>query len=420
MQTAHPPHLAIFGTFDVENYGDLLFPLIARHRLDPHGITVVPVSPTACRTRYGDAMAPVAQAEFARQAEGFAGVLIGGGNIVHLRDFGLPGYAPTAYPALWIGATALAVRHRMPVLWNAPGVLAPRDTGAPPDWLRRTVAAADHFVVRDGASADDLARWSGRRAAVMPDSALDLGRLWPEPALAARHRDIRARAGLPPDRRIVAIHVKRRSLGRLDPASFAQALTGALAAADATAILLAIGRCHGDHEVAAAIHAAAPLRTLSLADATALEEIAAVIAGAAAYLGASLHGHITAAAYGVPSRLVAVPALAKFAGQARQMDRSDEVVPDWPTALRDLPAVVAAPRRPLPDAIPAALDAHWTEIARRVLGGPSPPRAAIFDGADPDAALDTVIRVGTVPLAPAADAAIRGSVSLPRRPEAWT
>ena len=47
------------GTFDVLNYGDLLFPLIAAHRLAPHGIEIIPIAPTAHWPPWQDAAAPL-------------------------------------------------------------------------------------------------------------------------------------------------------------------------------------------------------------------------------------------------------------------------------------------------------------------------------------------------------------------------
>lgn len=395
MQPNRRRRLAIFGTFDVENYGDLLFPLVAQQRLAGHGIDVVPVSPTAGPTRYRDALPPISQAEFFDQIDEFCAVLIGGGNIIHLRDFGLPHYPQTAYPALWIGTTAAAAERGIPVLWNAPGVLAPSRSASSPDWLQKTVAAADHYAVRDVTSAEDLAHWSGRRPQVVPDTALDLPMLWPAEALADRFRAIREEHAIPHDRPVVALHVKHRSLAGQDVTGFSRMLTDALDRTGAFAILLAIGRCHGDHEVAGAIEAATGTNVVSFADAIRLHDIAAVLAGADAYLGASLHGHITAAAYGTPARLIAVPALTKFLGQAIQMDRTGDVVKNWATALTDLPDVIGQGRRPLPTGIKTALDKHWEDVTSIIESDARPKKQKVFAEIDLTAALVSAMNYAT-------------------------
>lgn len=393
MPTERPRRLAIFGTFDVENYGDLLFPLIAGRRLGPLGVEVVAVSPTAHATRYRDAVLPLSYPEFVREIESFDGVLIGGGNIVHTKDFGLPDYAATAYAALWIGATAQAVRQGLPVLWNGPGVLQQSADRRAPEWLQRTVDAADRFVVRDSDSAARLELWSGRRPSVIPDTALDLARLWPLALMKDRFRHLRARLGIPDEGMVVALHVKARSLDGVDIPTFAQALAGALHSTGAVAVLVALGRCHGDHAVAEEIHRLLPDCTRSIADTDHLIDMAAVIAGSDAYLGSSLHGHITAAAYGVASRLVAVPMLHKFMGQARQMNRAQDVVGNWAAALDALPGLLTLDPPPLPDTIATQLDAHWQDVAKHIASGRKAPRRPdVFAGADLDAALEHAIR----------------------------
>lgn len=393
MPKERPLRLAIFGTFDVENYGDLLFPLIAKQRLGPLGAEVVAISPTAHPTRYRDAVLPLSYPEFVRDVDRFDAVLIGGGNIVHTKDFELPDYSATAYAALWIGATAQAVRQGLPVIWNGPGVLQQRVDRQAPEWLQRTVDAADRFVVRDNDSAKGLELWSGRRPSVIPDTALDLARLWPLALVKDRFRDIRARLGIPDEKRVVALHVKARSLAGVDIPSFANALEGALRRTGTVAVLVALGRCHGDHAIAEEIHRLKPDCTFSITDTEHLIDMAAVIAGSDAYLGSSLHGHITAAAYGVASKLVAVPLLHKFMGQAVQMNRAQDIATSWAEALDALPSLLASDPPCLPDAIAVQLDSHWQDVAKLLTSGRKHVRCAdVFSGADPDAALVRAIR----------------------------
>lgn len=380
--------LAIFGTFDVENYGDLLFPLIARNRLAEVGIQVTPVSPTSVITKYRDAIHAMSQEEFSRDPQQFDGVLIGGGNIVHLMDFRLPGYSSIAYPALWISATAQAARHGLPVFWNAPGVLAPQQRHPAPEWLRNVVGAADYFSVRDAESADAMELWSGRRPDVVPDSAFDLPRVWSAEILQDRFNVIRSALGVPSDMRVVAVHLKERSLGGMSIADFATNLGGCLEKMNACAVLISLGGCHGDDDMAQAVHAMLPARSFSFHRADLLQDIASVIACSNAYIGASLHGYITATAYGSPARVVGVPALHKFSGQAAQVGRTEDVVSSWNEALGALEDLASQARRPLPVATGAHLDKHWSSI---VTGLKNPDRQmqerSVFSETDLDTAL---------------------------------
>lgn len=365
------PLIGIFGTFDVENYGDLLFPLLAAQRLGDLPADIVPVSPTGTATRFADAPPPVSVDRFAREAVP-AGVLIGGGNIVHLRDVGLAAYADVpghvAYPSLWMGATLLGAVHRCPVVWNAPGVLTLKPDEAPPALLASTLAGASYLALRDQSSADLLAPFAPQSPIIVPDTALDLDRVWPRDRLARTFGGLLADKGIAGAPEMLAVHVKARSLGGLPVGTFAARLGALSRQLGLMPVLLAIGRVHGDQEVVRAISEALDVPHLALDAPDRLEDVASVLACSRAAMVASLHGFITATAYGTPAALVAVPGLPKFRGFAEQVMRSDDVVDDWEGAFVRLAALAHAgwPAPPQPAAARQRLERHWQEI-RRIL-----------------------------------------------------
>ncbi|CAN0587780.1 unnamed protein product, partial [Ectocarpus sp. 12 AP-2014] len=132
-------------------------------------------------------------------------------------------------------------------------------------------------------------------------------------------------------------------------------------------------------------------------DAPTLQDIAAVIAGANAYVGASLHGHITAAAYDTPARVVTVPALHKFPGQARPMGRADELVTDWSAALAAFPKVLSEQRRTLPPGVARQLQDHWSRVAGLVRAGAAPDKPMIFGDAPVEDALRAAVQQQNMP-----------------------
>ena len=205
--------VVLTGTFDVRNYGDLVFPLIAAHRLGPYGIGVRPASPTGCATGWRDAMTPAPLVDALFGPAPYDGVLIGGGNIVHARKVNLPDYVKAgaeqwAYGALWQEATLAACQRKVPVVWNAPGVPQAFDPAEQPT-LEAVLAAASYVAVRDDASAQFVLPF---RANVVPDTVLGLADLWPKSTLEADFRELLARKGARGDRPFVAIHVKERSM----------------------------------------------------------------------------------------------------------------------------------------------------------------------------------------------------------------
>jgi lipopolysaccharide transport system ATP-binding protein len=173
------PRIGIVGTFDVANYGDLLFPLLAEHEL---------------RERLGEL-------ELVRYSYGAAGdwpyavtplealpgdlpelglLLVGGGHLVRFDKGVAPGYGPLSpgihHPTgYWLGPSLAAAAAGVPVAWNAVGV-----SPDPPAWarplLRAGLESADYVAVREGAG-ELLEIAPGVEIHLVPDTAFCVDRL---------------------------------------------------------------------------------------------------------------------------------------------------------------------------------------------------------------------------------------------------
>jgi hypothetical protein len=173
------------GTFDVENYGDLLFPLIAAAALKRRDrrIRVVPFSVSA-RSEPSWPFPVQPMEEMIASLSTLSAMLIGGGQIVRFdkHDYPAPVPANVDMPiASWLIPAVLAALGGKPVIWNAVGAW----TGSPHapwhDELLRQVFAASYFIgVRDMVSREHLAKLAPDAGIeVLPDTAFGLSRLWP-------------------------------------------------------------------------------------------------------------------------------------------------------------------------------------------------------------------------------------------------
>jgi GT2 family glycosyltransferase len=358
--------IAQFGTFDVENYGDLLFPLVARARLADLGAEIVPVSPLGSPAVWGDCLPSVGMDGTIGHVDA---VLLGGGNIVHGRAAGVPTYrrdgltALLAYVGLWSGAARLAEERGVPLLWNAPGVPARLD-GRLAGELKRATAGAAYLNVRDHSSRLRLEE-SGVRApmTIVPDTALDVSRLWSAEELdEAAAATIDALAGGSVER-LVAVHLNRRYLD-VDHRTAAGLLDDLAERQDARVVLLGLGPCHGDDDLA--LRVAAEMRSVPLIvpRPASQRQVAALIRRSTSYLGSSLHGYVTACAFGVPGVLLASPNRTvdgKFPGFLDHVGVGDAVAIGLVAAVTALDAGAERPR-PLLDGAARALDEHWATI----------------------------------------------------------
>ncbi len=372
----------IAGTFDVANYGDLLFPLTANLRLNPHGIDVVPVSPAGTPTIFADALPAMPVAEMLAGADPIDGVLIGGGYIVHNRRFNFLGeyqdgdMSDWAYAGLWVGATLAGAIFDVPIMWNAPGVLFPFPRQVQERLVGAVLRTADYVSVRDRGSAELLGRHEGVDIAVVPDTAVDLVRLWPRDRLTEPFRALLRRKSAPIYGNFMAVHLRARSFGEAGLPEIAGWI-GEFASAQAlTPILVAIGPSLGDSANARTLAGHLDCPHVLLDDPRSLIEIAAAIACSQLYIGASFHGYVTAAAYGRSGVVIARPAYKKFSGFLAQTGRPQDLAHDWKEAL-DIAARLLGegPAERLPQSIRDAADRHWQRIAA-ALANPARGRAA--------------------------------------------
>lgn len=356
----------VSGTFDVANYGDLLFPRLLARDLGAD-VDVAAVSPLGGRPVV-DALEALSF-DAAERLERVERVVIGGGNIVHAEpETAVYGpAAPTAHADLWARALTIAQAHGAPLVWNAPGV--PTSFGpVAAERLRETARRSAYVSVRDAASRDRLLEAGvDVEVHVRPDPAWTLDTLWSDDELAAAFE---ARGGDPAARHL-ALHVGPHRAHE-STAEIAGGMASLARALDARPLLVSIGACHDD---GAMLRAAAealvddgldPLVVVD-DDPVPLRDVAAAVSRSVAYAGASMHGAITAMSFGRPALIVAEGGGHKMASLCATLDATGRWVRSWRRAPERV-ALLDAAHAP---AIGAIADANRRALAEH--------RAALTD-----------------------------------------
>ena len=175
-------HVGICGTFDVANYGDVLFPLIADAELKERLGNV-----TLHRFSYNSRTPPewpyevTSVTALPQVIDRLDGLLLGGGHIVRFDKQIAPGYAPPSpkihHPTgYWLTPALLALQHDVPLMWNAPGT----DCHEVPQWARPlmdlVLTESRYVSVRDELSRAALARLTSAPVSVVPDTAFGISR----------------------------------------------------------------------------------------------------------------------------------------------------------------------------------------------------------------------------------------------------
>jgi polysaccharide pyruvyl transferase WcaK-like protein len=365
------PRIGLWGTADVANFGDLLFPRIfeleMKRRLPGAGIRFF--SPTGARVGMDPGLATEAlgPSSIGRAAE-LAGqldlVVVGGGDIVHFRDDvyddwydrnGDPRLRPSDYV---VGGLGLELERICPVAWHAVGVPYDLD-GADGELTRIALRERRYVSVRDEISHERLRRLGvQRKIHVVPDSGLLLDRLYHSDELAER----RTRDGYPAEGRPLVVQGSRALLPLAD--EIAAALSAFRAEDGRDVVLLVTGPCHGDDAFAAAIAERLPWAH-RLSSEPAVGDVVAAIEGASAFVGSSLHGAITALVYRVPWLILNL-GLSKLDGFAELVGLPEAVVHSPSDLLGALRRIDRAPRPDLTRLV-ADVDSHFDRLAALAL-----------------------------------------------------
>lgn len=173
--------IGIAGTFDVRNYGDLLFPLIAEAELR-NRLGAVKVRAFSYHEKHTPDWPYEVTSLAALPDAPLDALLIGGGFLIRFDKDVAPGYAPpdasihhpTGY---WLTPALVAVQRGIPVVWNAPGM----HCNDVPRWaeplLRLALGSSSYVAVRDEPTSAALAKYGDTE--VVPDTAFGIPRLLP-------------------------------------------------------------------------------------------------------------------------------------------------------------------------------------------------------------------------------------------------
>jgi hypothetical protein len=353
--------VGIVGTFDVKNYGDLLFPLIAaaalerrdrRIRVAPFSVNGQPQSSWPFEVRTTD--------EMIGSLPALSAMLIGGGQIVRFdRGYSTPMPRSAGLPfAYWLTPAMLAALSGTPVIWNAVGATTDWPHAAWHDVLLRQVLASSYFIgVRDVVSRDGLAKIApDADIRLLPDTAFGLSRLWPLDAESPEFTNWRTALGL--HGRYIVVQAGQALWKHGAVLDWLMTSMGAI-----NAVILPVCWNRGDRA-----EEFPPVKGQAFLSREWLHPklMSEIIARSEFVLASSLHASITALSYGVPAARAEVTADRKY----ELLDEFEGVVAiDRKPALSRL---LDRGRRIEPRVIGHAdsLDRYWDAVAEIVLHPP--------------------------------------------------
>lgn len=339
-------HIAHFGTFDVDNYGDLLFPYIARYRWPD--CNWVHVSPTGKTTSFHDALPSIT----VQQAfeEKFDAAIIGGGNIIHPRPTSLKAYKEVsnlAYPSLWIGAAKLASEQQIPLTFNAPGIYTTEHTFLQRVLFRSVFSHSSYISFREQESVRIASSFTAKQCEIVPDTAFDIAKMWPTTA--------------PPDNTFIVVNLNPRYHSPVEKtAKYLDIISEKF---NLPIKFIIIGACHGDLEFSQKVQDRATTNDSIIEDISSLKNMAHSIANARYFIGSSMHGFITALSYRIPSLLLLNSnPMRKFTGLLDITELPPGIICNsWEQVMSQLDTPALLSERSATK-IDIALDKHWGKM----------------------------------------------------------
>jgi Polysaccharide pyruvyl transferase len=366
------------GTFDVENYGDLLYPIVFSHLLKKDAsLRVQRYSPLAVKApQEAGFETDYITTLFAHGAQAHT-IVIGGGDILRAdwntfashystnshgsfkslrRSIGpvnafnyllrtkIPRGNPAAFFTSRFRSRRLSYSATGPFLVDSDTL--PRGSsisylscGVPHEFtshetesVRRIFNQANFIYLRDEQSAEKLRRAGVERAIhVAPDLAITLSDQFDEETQIERGRKILSEIGINPQSSILCFQSK--PYPGFSEEEIVSELKRYQERTNNEVVLLSIGHCHGDAQFLQSL-ARRSAGSLRYANVHSIADILSVIVASDLFIGTSLHGNITAASYGIRHLLGPLP-VDKAAGFLEVMNLPSELkLRSW-TELND-------------------------------------------------------------------------------------
>ena len=293
--------VAQFGTFDVESMGDSLFPYALSFGLKKFCACDIELfSMRECATPYNHNSHVYSFEQFATRHEKspFDLVVLGGGEFLHFEaiDFMVDGQKkPYEGGYLWRKPAEMAKDATVPICVNCVGV--PHDmTSVQQREMHECLQDFSRVSVRDVFSEERLKAAGVKNVVCAADNLWYMNEMYQGEEVTELRRSLEKRTG----RNFSTPYMIVQYGTTKNPAALAEQLRVIKKKTGYRICLMPVNYCHEDRLGMEMLFKAGNGDFEMIDDYFQPPEMIAVISGAKAFIGTSLHGNLTAASYGVP------------------------------------------------------------------------------------------------------------------------
>lgn len=326
-------NIALVGSFDVENYGDLLFENIfsfqIRKVIDIERIDLF--APKNCKKPFesNKQVYSVTELEGKHLEKSYDAIVVGGGDLIHFHKImtNMPHISNELieYEALymWLIPLFTSLKYNIPLIWNAPGV--PFEFSEKEKiFVNQMLDIVDYICVRDEKSKKILlSTGTNKNILVCVDTVLSLCEVFERDLM----KDYLKSSLLPieGDRDYIIFH-GNANYTEDDIRICSDVLLDIKNTYRKKIVLLPIGYALGDLEILEKIAHYHPNEFIFSKEHFSIFQTIALISNSAAYIGSSLHGLITATSYEIPCVVINNYNAVKIAGFLEKIKRKNIMI----------------------------------------------------------------------------------------------
>lgn len=284
--------IAFTGVFDIDNYGDHLFPIIFADNLKRRHIEaeLFLFSPFSGEQGFGQHQPIYAlrDLEYYHKKYQFDAIVVGGGEILHFFSFQQKNHQgeKVDYPIYetWLNPSLVGKKYGIPVIWNNPG--CPFEFKGYQKYIAENlVKDVSYISVRNQFSYNEIRKLSGN-VHLSVDTAFDLPNVYPKSELKC-----------PIGKKYVVFHCNHY----IGKDYYDEALEELLKLSEEYEIvLLPLAYTNDDHEIAQRLYNDSNKRFIFPDKELSMKQIVSYFAYTDLYIGVSFHGAISAFSYGNP------------------------------------------------------------------------------------------------------------------------
>jgi len=325
-----------WGAYDIDNLGDLLFPIIIDYHFTNDEYKVVHTSPTSTKSQFKDAIETI-KIKDVLKSENIKGLIVGGGNLISwtvssaipYRSY--PILSEIVHPSFFIVPYILYSKYYIPYFFNSVGVSKP----IPNEnkiLTKIAIENASYCSFRDKISVTRIMECniSSSDLKISLDSAFIIDSIYSKEQLKQEFKiNLTTKYKIPKEKKIVVLYIKQRYFNNeyLELEEICKFFDNL----GFHTIFISLSLCFGDEEILDKIDFNCTNLTI-IKKPESIFEILSILASSEYYIGSSLHGGIVSAAYGNSPIFVAdekTSGILKISGFLEQLKLKSSLYNSW-------------------------------------------------------------------------------------------